>query len=366
MRTCCLEFCRNSELITFFSRCCLYRTYSLNRSAVGACLDILDDYFDVSSFEGRLDSPLPKNFCFETFFKAIHILLSSDDFQVLCKTLAFLYTNLGRFYGEHREKLVLIILVNEFFFKLWPHWSYLVRKFYHHILIYKIRRRGFLHDMSYAISSIPRKGSNSTLQEQKAAAEATKVDYSLTGQAFSLVSGLITSPVSSVVSGVSSVASMVVPSSIFSMFSSQKESPYLPPPTVKESYPAREETVAERLHRESLESIDAENCSVISSRLTLIEVQEDEMIETRFLKFIKSVEDQVEGTGNSSKNEFTVPSFLLPYCKQALSEFKMIRQQAVMLQRKYSATLSCFDVVAPDLFFDVVEYSGNDPGNLIS
>lgn len=349
IRTLCFEICRNTELVSFFTRICLYRTCSLDRSAVSSCLDVLDDLFDVSSLDGRLDTQLPSNFCFDVFFVAIRQLLQSEDFQVLCKTLGFLYTNLGRFYGDHREQLLLIILIKETFFKLFPHWSYLVRKFYHHILVYKIRRRGFLYDMSFAISSIP------PINAEKEVTSPSSI--------ISMASSLLFSPLSSLSSLLTSgiyrkttnpeqisVPDSKNPSTLTGQLNNLNYSNF-----------SRFESDSERLHRESLESIDAEHCSVISSRLTLLEVQEDEIIESTLLRYIRCVEDDVSihisSKLENSFNSVSIPRYLHPYCDRALHEFKILRQQAIMLQRKYSSTLSCFDVVAPDLFFDVVEFA---------
>jgi hypothetical protein len=41
------------------------------------------------------------------------------------------------------------------------------------------------------------------------------------------------------------------------------------------------------------------------------------------------------------------------YCSRALKEFNQIRYQAIHLQKRYASLLSCFDVVAPDLYFEI-------------
>jgi hypothetical protein len=314
-------------------------------------LDILDEYFEIGSSDGRLDSPLSETFCYSIFFEAIRALLCSEDFQILCKTLSFLYMNLGRFYGSEREQLLLIILLKDFFFRLFPHWSFTVRRYYQHILIYKIKRRGFIHDYSSAVSSAKKIPSNNALSSLESVADSQPSKSGLINQATTLISSIITSPISSV----SSLISIASPFSFFSnsvSSTSAQTNGY----NLSNTDEKKNETDEERQHRESLESIDAENCSVISSRLTLMEVQEDEMIENTLIEYIKCVQEEIEGKSSAG----SIPKNLFCYCSRALKEFHQGRHQAIMLQRRYSSLLSCFEVVAPDLYFDITTFSSDE------
>ena len=116
-----------------FSTCLSYK------HEINACIDLMDNAFDVACGT-NLSGALPESFCFEEFFKAMDMLLESEQFEVLLKTLCFIYTHAGRFYGPHRLRLLQDILIHKFFFKLFLHWYPAVRRQYHHILVYKLRR----------------------------------------------------------------------------------------------------------------------------------------------------------------------------------------------------------------------------------
>ncbi len=80
---------------------------------------------------------LPDSFEYESFWQWLSVLLKSASFQVLLKTLSFLYNAFNLFHGEHRLRLVGDIL-QEFFWDLFLHWSSDVRDFFHHLLVFKL------------------------------------------------------------------------------------------------------------------------------------------------------------------------------------------------------------------------------------
>jgi hypothetical protein len=175
-------------------------------------------------------------------------------------------------------------------------------------------------------------------------------NVSLFSQASSFISSIIASPIASV----SSLVKIASPFSI-GYSNSNSASEFIQPFGYDSSNnsDSKAESEEERFHREKLESIDAENCSVVSSRLTLMEVHEDEMIENTLNEYIKCVEGEIDGKSPTG----SIPQNLYSYCSRALKEFIQTRHQAIMLQKRYSSLLSCFEVVAPDLYFDITTFS---------
>eukprot|EP00940_MAST-03C_sp_MAST-3C-sp2_P003083 g3083.t1 len=100
------------------------------------------DDTDFQKKEGcKSDRPrLPSNFDITLFAKGISMLLSSSHFQVVLKTLAFLYNHEVIFHGPSRVELVENILLKGQFNRLFMHWMYEVRRYFTHILVYKIFR----------------------------------------------------------------------------------------------------------------------------------------------------------------------------------------------------------------------------------
>jgi hypothetical protein len=105
----------------------------------------------------QVDVSLHNSFCIDFFLKAVDLALSCDDFQVIVRTLVFIYNHSGRFSGEFRKKLFLDLIVRKHFFKLSLHWSFLVRWHYHFLIVYKIRRRGFVYSYEESLDFVTKK-----------------------------------------------------------------------------------------------------------------------------------------------------------------------------------------------------------------
>ena len=58
----------------------------------------------------------------------------------MLKTLSFIYNQTVLFHGAFREKLVTEILLKGFFFRLFLHWMHEIRRYFLHILVFKIFR----------------------------------------------------------------------------------------------------------------------------------------------------------------------------------------------------------------------------------
>lgn len=83
-------------------------------------------------------------FDFEFLFDAIRVLLEGEQMQVLLKTIEFLYTGFDLLLEEQAD--VLRRVVRPYFVKLFCHWSPNVRRFFHHLLIFRlVRPIGWTH-----------------------------------------------------------------------------------------------------------------------------------------------------------------------------------------------------------------------------
>ncbi len=82
---------------------------------------------------------LPDEFDYDVFWPYFSILLDSDSFQVLLKTISLLYNNFHLFKGKVRSRLVNDLL-QKYFFRLFLHWSSEVRVYFQHLVVYKILR----------------------------------------------------------------------------------------------------------------------------------------------------------------------------------------------------------------------------------
>jgi hypothetical protein len=102
--------------------------------------------FELAKFcyhNGTMNSVLPPNFNFPVVLKAFSLLLRQEQFQVLLKTLTFLYMHLGHFYGEQRIILLdQLILNKQLFPRLFLHWCAEIRRLFYYILLYRVMRDG--------------------------------------------------------------------------------------------------------------------------------------------------------------------------------------------------------------------------------
>ena len=89
-----------------------------------------------------MSHPFPSVYCTPLLVSAISILLHQEHFQVLLKTLTFLYMHTGHWYGRHRQELFELLLSDTLFPKLYLHWCTEIRRVFHCILIYRLARDG--------------------------------------------------------------------------------------------------------------------------------------------------------------------------------------------------------------------------------
>jgi hypothetical protein len=99
---------------------------------------------------------LPNNFDHVLFESAIERLIDTDHFQIVTRTLIFIYNILDMFTGRERLKFIYELLLKKHFYTLFLHWSDDVRACFYRILTYKIRRisRLDLQDMETQVNPI--------------------------------------------------------------------------------------------------------------------------------------------------------------------------------------------------------------------
>lgn len=83
---------------------------------------------------------LPRSFNVWSFLLCLDALLDADHFQVLLRALSFLYNSEALFTGRERVWLVERLLLKHRFYRLFAHWNYLVRRYFHHLIAYRIFR----------------------------------------------------------------------------------------------------------------------------------------------------------------------------------------------------------------------------------
>ena len=86
--------------------------------------------------------PFPASYCTPLLIQALSILLHQEHFQVLLKTLTFIYMHTGHFLGEDRVQLFSILLSPALFPRLFLHWCAEIRRVFHCILVYRLLRDG--------------------------------------------------------------------------------------------------------------------------------------------------------------------------------------------------------------------------------
>jgi hypothetical protein len=80
----------------------------------------------------------PKNFDYDFFLDVLSKLFTLDHYQIVTRTLIFLYNNMDLFYGQMRKEFIQSFVLKDFFFDLFCHWNYDIRMCFHRILVFKV------------------------------------------------------------------------------------------------------------------------------------------------------------------------------------------------------------------------------------
>jgi hypothetical protein len=139
-----LELLQHTHLHSVLTRIVLLKTNLHDVGGVSVALDLVGLWVGTLK---HVNMPMIRSaFDFEFLFDAIRVLLQGEQMQVLLKTIEFLYTGFDLLLEEQAD--VLRRVVRPFFNKLFCHWSPNVRRFFHHLLIFRlVRPIGWTHVM---------------------------------------------------------------------------------------------------------------------------------------------------------------------------------------------------------------------------
>lgn len=308
LKKCVLRLLANPDLLGLFTKLYLRSTSVTRKHEVNACIDLIDAAFDAACGTS-LSAPLPDSFCFDEFFKAIDVLLSSDQFEVLLKTLCLIYTHSGRFYGEHRFALLQDLLVHKYFFKFFVHWYPAVRRQFHHILAYKLDRKGLATEI----------GDMDEDHKTNKASWFRKV-----GKQFSRMFSDADSP------------------------SQRRYSPVFEAGIDSESVNEGGDILKrqEEVKKELIKDPPVDSCEVITTKLSTDEMMQDEVIANNLQLYIHMLETQEHG----NVDRFIHPSTAV-YVPSALRQYREIQTSMENLQRQKH--LHKFQVLVPSMYYDI-------------
>jgi len=135
-----------AHMIGFFSRLIMMSTMATSRESIERCWSVLALWFSRLSLDqakgwDALTAPLPNSFPHSMLVDALLLCVRLDHFQVLLKVCSFIYMQMGHLYDEARiELLERVILDPTVFLELFLHWCSEVRKVFHYILLYRLKR----------------------------------------------------------------------------------------------------------------------------------------------------------------------------------------------------------------------------------
>lgn len=335
LKRCVLRLLNNPDLLGIFVQLYLFSTSSTRKHEVNCCIDLIDSAFDAACGP-NLDGSLPESFCFDEFFSAVDSLLASEQFEILLKTLCFLYTHAGRFYGTHRMRLLQKILIHKYFFKLFTHWYPAVRRQYHHILVYKLNRNGLTNNDDPQQVRLDITDSHRIIYT-----EPETIEDSIEKDSSSRASR-------------SWIRRMKY--NFVKMFSDPN--PTLGPrrysPSLSEDHKESKigSDALEALHQQELARSEAikepplDSCEIIRHKLTKDDALEDEVLENNVQVYVYMLESQMK---DSTQRHFD-PS-LSVYVQSSLEQYRDLRLSMQKLQ--HQKKLRRNEVLTPSMYYDI-------------
>jgi len=128
----------NPVLLSPFIKVVFSQTSVFDIRIVFDTLDCIGIWF---SFLRNAKQKIPDNIDYPFLFKGIGVLFESEHHSILAKALLFTYDQMDLFQGAQRKILICnLILSPDTFIRFFLHWCFGVRKFYHHLLLYKLVR----------------------------------------------------------------------------------------------------------------------------------------------------------------------------------------------------------------------------------
>eukprot|EP00474_Spongospora_subterranea_P009332 CRZ09790.1 hypothetical protein [Spongospora subterranea] len=296
-------FAKPDDLLSLCIRSVLNATPVYDRARVNTCLDMIDTLINAWASEDPMleDSEnaechrFPAMFCFEELQIALNILLQSEDFQVLIKTLCFIHSHLSRYNTQRRQYIVQVLLFETYFFKLFLHWHRLVRESFHAILVFKIRRGSSRVVHSRPPETISQKGF------------------------FASIIGFFAKSLSG------------------SSESHYKEEDYSQSLNSPET--SLERVMRLTKERDATKLLDVCNLVLIRCRCNPDEEAADTVLWMNALVYVKMIADG--------------PTKEMKYAKVAIEEFSQMQKKAQELQSQHFPPLRPFEIVTPMLVYDI-------------
>ncbi|CAD8169177.1 unnamed protein product [Paramecium pentaurelia] len=128
----------NSMLLSKFIHILFNQTRLYDAIQVFNTLNIVDVWLQKVNQNYHV---LPTNFDYSFFFKGIKLILNGDHAVSISKSLQILYNNFHLITTEPKKELCDFLFSTDLFFKIFMHWSPLVRNTFIHLLIYRIQHR---------------------------------------------------------------------------------------------------------------------------------------------------------------------------------------------------------------------------------
>ena len=128
--------------IGLFTTAILCNTDAMYGIQVEICFRYLRDWIRFSDIDGLL----PDSFCYDEFITATHVILSQDNWEIICVYLSFLLHHSRLFRDSMRKVIIGDILIDKYFKSLFCHWNHKVREYYYKILLYCTNRIGYVNE----------------------------------------------------------------------------------------------------------------------------------------------------------------------------------------------------------------------------
>lgn len=121
-------------------------TNAYSIKSVSQCLSNLEKWFSAAAIPRKYPSNkistslwrLPTSFQGLKFVYAVRRLVSSENFEILKRVLLFLYRRMDYFEDTLRQQTLKILIQRHM--SLFLHWNYEVRRYYHHLLVFRVAR----------------------------------------------------------------------------------------------------------------------------------------------------------------------------------------------------------------------------------
>lgn len=125
----------NEKLLSVFIKILFLKTSVYKISAVFAALNYVDYWIQVLSLRNQ---PLPPNFDLHFLRRGLDIVLGSDIGLCVAKGLWFIYKNIMILQAAPLKVFLIDLLFQKYFFTLFLNWSWLVRRCFMWLLLYRV------------------------------------------------------------------------------------------------------------------------------------------------------------------------------------------------------------------------------------